>query len=76
MTSWRAVSANDEDVALCPCPNGPTLVRGADLVVSDDATGHRTAHPVRRPVVAVCICEKSQRWPWCDGTHKSVRTEG
>ena len=55
-------------VVVRPCGDGPLLVRGADVV--EDA--HGTAHPVTRPVVAVCTCEKSQRLPWCDGTHKAV----
>lgn len=50
------------------CPDGPALVRGADEVV--DAAGR--AHPTGRPVVAVCLCGRSQRAPWCDGTHKVV----
>jgi CDGSH-type Zn-finger protein len=29
-------------------------------------------HDVTRPVVAVCACGKSQRKPWCDGTHKVI----
>ncbi|MBE7325727.1 CDGSH iron-sulfur domain-containing protein [Nocardioides sp. Y6] len=48
------------------CPHGPLLVRGADAW--PDADGE--LHAVERPVVAVCRCEKSQRMPWCDGTHK------
>jgi CDGSH-type Zn-finger protein len=28
---------------------------------------------VERPVVALCTCRRSQRMPWCDSTHKSVR---
>lgn len=55
-------------VVVTPCVDGPLLVRGADVV--RDADG--TAHKVTRPVVAVCTCEKSQRLPWCDGTHKAV----
>jgi len=50
------------------CPGGPWLVRGADEVV--DASGD--AHATTRPVVAVCSCARSQRAPWCDGTHKRV----
>jgi CDGSH-type Zn-finger protein len=50
------------------CPDGPALVRGADEVV--DSAG--VAHPTNRPVVAVCLCGRSQRAPWCDGTHKVV----
>lgn len=49
-------------------PGGPALIRGADEVI--DSTG--VAHPTTRPVVAVCLCGRSQRAPWCDGTHKVV----
>lgn len=48
------------------CPDGPLLVRGADRV--RDADGHM--HEVTRPVVALCVCGRSGRRPWCDGTHK------
>ena len=54
------------DVVLCP--HGPMLVRGATSI--QDADG--TVHPVERPVVALCRCEKSSRLPWCDGTHKLI----
>jgi CDGSH-type Zn-finger protein len=26
-------------------------------------------------VVALCVCERSARKPWCDGTHKAVRDD-
>ena len=55
-----------EPIEVTVCPDGPLLVRGADVVM--DAEGE--PHAVRRPVVAVCVCGKSQRQPWCDGTHK------
>jgi CDGSH-type Zn-finger protein len=54
------------DVVLCP--DGPMLLRGAESV--QDADG--VVHQVRRPVVALCRCEKSSRLPWCDGTHKVI----
>ncbi|HSE09515.1 MAG TPA: CDGSH iron-sulfur domain-containing protein [Nocardioidaceae bacterium] len=57
------------DIEVTPCPGGPLLVRGADAVRDRDGE----LHPTTRPVVAVCACEKSQRMPWCDGTHKVVR---
>ncbi|KRF11378.1 hypothetical protein ASG90_16615 [Nocardioides sp. Soil797] len=50
------------------CPGGPLLVRGAASWADRDGV----VHPVTRPVVAVCRCERSQRQPWCDGTHKFV----
>ena len=58
------------DVHLRPCPGGPLLVRGAEHVT--DAEGKD--HVVTRPVVAVCVCGKSQRQPWCDSTHKAIPT--
>ncbi len=57
-----------EHVEVTLCPQGPLLVRGADSVVDEDGR----SHPVERPVVAVCVCGKSQRRPWCDGTHKVI----
>lgn len=51
------------------CPDGPWLVRGADGVRTEDGALHATT----RPVVAVCACDRTQRAPWCDGTHKVVR---
>lgn len=50
------------------CPDGPLLVRGAESIQDDQGT----EHPVTRPVVAVCVCGKSTRKPWCDGTHKVI----
>jgi CDGSH-type Zn-finger protein len=50
------------------CADGPVLVRGAKAVVDQ----HGQEHPVTRPVVAICTCERSGRMPWCDSTHKSV----
>ena len=63
-----AVEVRGVDVQRTDCPRGPQLVRGATEVV--DATG--VAHAVTRPVVALCACDRSQRAPWCDGTHKAV----
>jgi CDGSH-type Zn-finger protein len=63
------VAYGADDVEVTPCPDGPLLVRGADAVRDKDGELHATT----RPVVAVCTCDKSQRLPWCDGTHKVVR---
>ncbi len=56
------------DIEVRGCARGPLLVRGADSVRDQDGA----MHSVTRPVVAVCACGKSQRRPWCDGTHKVV----
>jgi len=56
-------------VRVTPCPNGPVLVRGADVVLDEEGV----EHPVTRPVVALCTCDRSSRKPWCDGTHKALR---
>ncbi|MGA8210310.1 MAG: CDGSH iron-sulfur domain-containing protein [Nocardioidaceae bacterium] len=53
------------------CPDGPLLLRGAAGVLDQDGVLHEAA----RPVVAVCRCGRSQRRPWCDGTHKAVRRD-
>jgi CDGSH-type Zn-finger protein len=53
------------------CPRGPLIVRGADAIVDRDGV----AHEVTRPVVAVCVCDRSSRMPWCDATHKSIRSD-
>jgi CDGSH-type Zn-finger protein len=60
------------EVELAYCPDGPLLVRGAHIV--NDGQGQR--HVVARPVVAVCLCGKSSRKPWCDGTHKLIPKAG
>lgn len=44
----------------------PALVRGVSVVVGSDGE----AHLAERPVVALCRCDRSQRAPWCDNTHK------
>lgn len=62
------VTAGSRNIEVTLCPNGPLLVRGADAVRDEDGE----AHEVTRPVVAVCVCGKSQRGPWCDGTHKVI----
>lgn len=64
----RALTQDFEHPTVVLCPDGPMLLRGAESV--RDADG--TLHPVERPVVAVCRCEKSSRLPWCDGTHKLI----
>jgi hypothetical protein len=73
----RTVTVRDDDLVpdegadgpvVRACPGGPWLVRGADQVRDAEGLEHATT----RPVVAVCACTRSQRPPWCDGTHKVV----
>lgn len=63
------VHTEGEDVEVLRCGDGPALVRGAEAVY--DLQGER--HVPNRPVVGVCLCGRSQRGPWCDGTHKFLR---
>lgn len=54
-------------------PNGPMLVEGPLEVVLDDGTGVRS----ERPVVAICACRRSKRFPFCDTSHRErARPEG
>ena len=62
------VRAEGPDLRVRQVPGGPLLLRGAVCVVDDDGEEHE----VKRPVVAVCACDKSARQPWCDSTHKSI----
>ena len=48
------------------CPGGPMLLRGHHEIKGADGQVHRTT----RPVTAVCRCDRSASFPWCDGTHK------
>lgn len=65
---WRAWAADGTEIAGDPCPDGPRLVRRAVRVEDRDGA----CHEVTRPVVALCVCDLSQRAPWCDSTHKSI----
>jgi CDGSH-type Zn-finger protein len=49
-------------------PHGPLLLRGAASIRDEGGT----VHPVERPVVALCRCDKSSRMPFCDGTHTVI----
>ena len=63
--------AADREVEITVCGDGPALVRGADVVRDREGRPHQ----VTRPVVGVCLCGRTQRSPWCDGTHKFVRKD-
>ena len=45
---------------------GPALVEGPVEVVLPDGT----AVTSDRPVVALCLCRRSHRYPFCDTSHR------
>ncbi|MEV7780154.1 CDGSH iron-sulfur domain-containing protein [Kitasatospora sp. NPDC088351] len=47
-------------------PGGPLLVEGPVEVVLPDGTVHVSDHPV----VALCACRRSRRYPFCDTSHR------
>jgi CDGSH-type Zn-finger protein len=53
---------------ITPYRNGPYLVRGPFVMV--DQKGKEIE--VKRRVVALCRCGRSQIRPFCDGTHKAI----
>ncbi len=49
------------------------LVEGPVEVILADGTGVRS----ERPVVAICACRRSKRYPFCDTSHRErARLEG
>lgn len=59
------IDAASGPVGVVECPEGPLLVRGAGRVEVDGRS-----RDVERPVVAICRCGGSARFPFCDATHK------
>lgn len=45
---------------------GPVLVEGPVEIELDDGTRVRS----ERPVVALCACRRSKRYPFCDTSHR------
>jgi CDGSH-type Zn-finger protein len=58
----------DTQAKITPYRDGPYLVRGPFSIV--DQNGHEIE--VKRRVVALCRCGRSQIRPFCDGTHKAI----
>ena len=51
--------------------DGPLLVDGPVVITMPDGAVVESG----RPVVAVCVCRRSKRYPFCDTSHrKKVRT--
>jgi CDGSH-type Zn-finger protein len=59
---------SDRPITITPYRNGPYLVRGPFAMV--DQNGEEIE--VKRSVVALCRCGRSQIRPFCDGTHKAI----
>lgn len=58
----------DSPTRITPYRNGPYLIRGPFVMV--DQSGNEIE--IKRRVVALCRCGRSQIRPFCDGTHKST----
>lgn len=58
----------DSPTKITPYRNGPYLIRGPFVIV--DQSGNEIE--VKRRVVALCRCGRSQIRPFCDGTHKAI----
>jgi CDGSH-type Zn-finger protein len=58
----------DSPTKITPYRNGPYLVRGPFTMVDQDGEEIE----VKRRVVALCRCGRSQIRPFCDGTHKAI----
>lgn len=59
---------SDATAKITPYRNGPYLIRGPFTMVDQDGNEIE----VRRRVVALCRCGRSQTRPFCDGTHKTI----
>jgi CDGSH-type Zn-finger protein len=59
---------SDAPTKITPYRNGPYLVRGPFAIV--DQEGNEIE--LKRRVVALCRCGRSQLRPFCDGTHKAI----
>jgi CDGSH-type Zn-finger protein len=53
---------------ITPYRNGPYLIRGPVVMVDQDGNEIE----LKRRVIALCRCGRSQIRPFCDGTHKAI----
>jgi CDGSH-type Zn-finger protein len=58
----------DAETKITPYRDGPYLVRGAFSIVDQDGNEIE----IKRQVIALCRCGRSQMRPFCDGTHKAI----
>ncbi len=66
--SSRQLKMADSPTKITPYRNGPYLIRGPFVMV--DQSGNEIE--IKRRVVALCRCGRSQIRPFCDGTHKAI----
>nr|WP_308368736.1 CDGSH iron-sulfur domain-containing protein [Streptomyces sp. ISL-36] len=59
-------AAPTEVTRITPVAGGPLLVEGPVEIVMPDGTVERSD----RPVVALCMCRRSLRSPFCDTSHR------
>ena len=59
---------SEERATITPYRNGPYLLRGDFTILDQDGNEIETT----RETVALCRCGRSQRKPFCDGTHKVI----
>lgn len=67
---WCAVSGHEPADVTMPQGKGPVLVRGPVTVRLPDGT---VVHS-DRPTVALCTCCLSERYPFCDTSHRRRRS--
>jgi CDGSH-type Zn-finger protein len=58
----------EPETKITPYRDGPYLVRGPFTLLDQDGNEIE----VKRRVVALCRCGRSQIRPFCDGTHKAI----
>jgi CDGSH-type Zn-finger protein len=58
----------DAQAKITPYRDGPYLVRGPFSIIDQDGNEIE----IKRKVVALCRCGRSQIRPFCDGTHKAI----
>jgi CDGSH-type Zn-finger protein len=61
-------AVTDPATKITPYRNGPYLVRGPFTML--DQEGNEIE--LKRQIVALCRCGRSQTRPFCDGTHKAI----
>ncbi|EID77953.1 MULTISPECIES: CDGSH iron-sulfur domain-containing protein [Rhodococcus] len=65
----ESAGADESDVTITVCPDGPLLVRGAARILDTDG------NPLGgdRATVALCRCGRTSIAPFCDSSHKKRR---